>query len=131
MKGLVQGYVQVESDDPAAPRKLVQIVGYAAPGGSGPSRANGLAFTVLELGPLAPGKGRLVARYRVVNDLGKGVELRAVEAPGAPVLKPKELALPPGAAAELRVELPADFTFEGPTSQAALTIRLPIMAGAK
>ncbi len=131
MKGLVQGYIQVESNDPAAPTKLLQIIGYVAPRGSGPSRANGLAFTVLELGPLAPGKGRLVARYRVVNGLGKGVKLRAVEAPGAAALSPKELDLPPGASAELRVELPADFTFDGPSSQAALTIRLPVVAGTK
>lgn len=70
MKGLIQGYIHLQTNDLASPTTVIPIVGYAADRAAGGRTATGVQIDVSEWGALVPGRGKLVAKYRVANRLG-------------------------------------------------------------
>ncbi len=126
-KGLIDGYIHVQSNDPATPTLVVPITGYAAALGSVHAPGHRLTFTPVEFAPIVPGKGRLVTKYRVANDLACAAKVEALAAAGGPVVAPQSFTVPANGTAEFTIELPDDFSFERQGQQPAFTVHLPIL----
>ncbi len=124
--GLMQGYVQVESNDPSTPNFVVPIVGYVAASAQARRAASGVTIQAARLGPLAPGHGRLVERYRVTNRTDAAVTVEQAEGGKGVSLSPRRLSLGPGETGEFAVRLGPEFSFERGGGNVALTVRLPL-----
>lgn len=122
-KGLVRGYLYVESNDPVSPTKLVEIVSYVVRASTTAPFA-GLTVMPSEMGPRAPGRGRLVKRYRIINLLPTEVRMRAPGTPlGADASKAMQ-GLAPGTSVDFGVEVPA--SAPSGAAHAGLTLQLPL-----
>ncbi|MBM4078769.1 MAG: DUF1573 domain-containing protein [Planctomycetes bacterium] len=129
--GLVKEHLLVESTDPTSPTKVVAVTGYVATPSAVPGKSEGLVFTVVELGPSAPGQGKLVARYRIVNHLPTEVRLVSSRPTSAATLTPLPCAVLPGASADLKVELPANLSLQPEAAYAEVLLRLPLLFPAR
>ncbi|MBM4047206.1 MAG: DUF1573 domain-containing protein, partial [Planctomycetes bacterium] len=129
--GLVKEHLLVESTDPASPTKVVAVTGYVATSSALPGKSEGLVFTVVELGPPAPGQGKLVARYRIVNHLPADARLVSPRPTSAATLAPLPCAVLPGASADLQVELPPNLSLQPEAAYAEVLLRLPLLVPAR
>jgi len=104
LKGLIQEYVALQTNDPVTPVKTVLVVGYVAAGGAGAAPANAVIIRPLGDPVKIPGtKSSMVRAYEVLNLLSYTVQLAL---PDGPAEQPGKLhELKPGERYEVKIAL--------------------------
>jgi len=127
LRGLVQEWVKIGSNDPAHPETLIPVYGYAA-AGKAPESSAGVTLVPVGPGIAVPGTGKaLRSDWVLVNNLSTPISISLPGKPGEAKTTLQAGDVPPGARKTFRVE-PAEEPDAG-KQVIRIEIEIPILVG--
>ena len=133
LRGVIQEYIHIQSNDPVYPAKVVQITGYAVPASASTQVADCVTIGLDTVRVPVPGSGRSFAEHiTIASGMGRPVKVSAAEAnPGVARLTQPSVEVLSGGEQKVRLELLGDRVTPERDGYVYITVGIPVLTKAE